>query len=284
MKTRKTAQKALLLLITLAVFISQANAAILINAQTDKTSLATDEIGMLTIKLINDSEQDAKNIQLTIKADDQIKFIEEKEELATTAKAMEEIKSGKSAELKVKIKAVSAKKPSANIYIYYGTTQQPNTAFVTTIQTKDIPINTTAKAEKKTSNEKEYAIINFKLSNYTKENIYKIAAETIAPEGFELMTPQPLLKEILKENETLEGNFEILAPINPKGTQTITLAYGYFENNTPHYFEKNLTLNFEKPNNQTIIIIAIIIIITAGYLFMKKDANNEVKGTNEKKK
>jgi hypothetical protein len=264
------------------VFLSYANATILINAETDKASLSTDEVGMLTVKLFNDSGIDEKNMQLTIKADEQIRLVEEKEELTILPKQINEIKSGKGTELRIKIKSISSKKSSANIYIYYGLTPQLNSAFVTSIQTKDLPINVTTKAEKKTLDEKDYAIINFNLTSYSNDILYNLAAEVIPPEGFEVTTAQPALKEMLKQNESFGNKFEVLAPMNARGTQTIMLAYGFFDNNIPHYFEKNFSMSFEKQNNQIIIIIAVAVIIIAGYLFLKKDEKNLVQGTKEK--
>jgi hypothetical protein len=270
-----------LTLITLIFFAIFANASLLTTLQTDKNSLAENEIAFLTIKIYNDSIQETNNITLTLKGDEAIRFIEEKENI-TTAKQIEKMKAGERKEYQIKIKSVSSKKANANIYLYYGTTQPITTAAVTTIETKELPVLATITTEKKTINGEENLSIRFKLTNNSNGNITKTSAEIIPPKGFTIKT-QSIFSELIPPGDSIEQKFEETAPFDSKGEQTTILAYGYYDDaNKPHYFEKTFTMSFEKQNPQILIPVLIVILVIALYLFFKKDKTNEIKGTEKK--
>ena len=71
--------KILLGALCILLFATIANASILATASTDKTTLSTDEVGLLTIKIFNDSDTEAKEIILRAQADEAIRFIDGEE-------------------------------------------------------------------------------------------------------------------------------------------------------------------------------------------------------------
>jgi uncharacterized membrane protein len=148
-----------------------------------------------------------------------------------------------------------------------------------------VELGTTEKItlEKKNINGKETVTISFLLTNLTGEVLTKASAEAIAPKDFDVVT-SPVLMDAIAPNGKLEKNFQIVAPLDAQGEQKIILAYGYFDTNSPHYFEKEFLVNFQKPNYSMIVIIGLIVVIIAGYLYIKKDDSKQaVKGSAEKK-
>lgn len=269
-------------LLALVLFASIVNASLLISATVDKDTLSTDEVGLLTIKIFNDSDLNAKKVILTIKGDDQIRFFEDATEKTSIYKTIDLINSGQGIEAKLKIKSVSSKKPTANIYVYYGFDVTPTNAAVTIIQTKDLPITVTSTMEKKNVNGKDTITTTFKLTNNSNCPITKLSAEVLVPNGFE-ETTQPFFTESLSAKGTMEQTFKTVAPLDARGEQKFILAYGYFDSNAPHYFEKEYKLNFQKADYGFLIILGVIVLIIGVYTFLKKDNNASVKGSAEKK-
>ncbi len=272
-----------ILIFAVLLIASVAQAEVLVSSSVDKQSISTDEVAMLTIRLLNDSDKNIPQFTVRVTADDGIIFVEETEEKTVLAKTITGLNSGKGIELKAKLKAVSTKNPSANIYVYYGETADPKTANVIQIETIELPVTVKATAEKKSYEGGDKVIITFKLTNFSKENIYQINAGIIIPNGFEA-NEVTISAEIIKPNESLEKTFEVISPLDTRGTQTITLSYGYFDSNTPHYFEKTFQVDFQKPNYDFLVLIGFIVLAIAVYIFIKKDKKTEIKGTEEKKK
>ncbi|MFA5931541.1 MAG: NEW3 domain-containing protein [archaeon] len=274
--------KILGIIFVLITLMSFANATLLASTSVDKNSLSTNEIGMLTIKLFNDSQDEVKEIIVRATADDQIRFLEE-EEKTTFVTSITSIPGGTGKELKIAIKSLSTKKDTANVYVYFGTTQPFNQAAVTTLYTKELPILVKATVEKKTLNNKETILVDFKLTNTSKEAITKVSAEVIPPTGFEGVAA-PVFAETLQAGASIEKKFELIAPLDASGDQMVTLAYGLFDASGPHYFEQNFKMNFVKPNYSMLLFIGAIVLIIAVYLYIKREKTIEVKGTSEKKK
>jgi hypothetical protein len=269
-----------LLLAILPIF---ANAELMISSTIDKDSLSTNEVALLTIKVLNDSDRNIRQLTIKVTTEDDIRFIEENEEKTVLAKTIDGLNANKGVELKAKLKAISTKKGLGNIYVYYGEGTDPKTANVIQIQTKEIPISVTATAEKKSFENGDKIIVTFKLTNFSKSSIYKINAGIIPPSGFDANN-LTTSAELLQTNASLSDTFELTAPIDTRGTQTITLTYGYFDSNSPHYFEKNFNIDFQKPNYDFLILIGFVVLAIAVYVFIKKDKKTDIKGSEEKKK
>lgn len=270
------------LLIALILMLTFTPASILATMQTDKTILAENEIALLTIKIHNDSPEEAKNIILSLKGDEAIRFLEDGEENITIAKQIDQINPKETKEIQIKIKSISSKKPNSNIYLYYGTSNPPTTAAVTSIETKESPIVVSTNFEKKTVESDEIVSIEFKLTNNSEENITRVGVEMIPPRNYQLIT-LPIFAEVIPSGAAIEQKFEAKIPFDAKGEQKITLAYGYFDDaNTPHYFEKNFTTTINKTNYQLIALIAFGVLVVALYLFFKKDSKTGIKGTEKK--
>jgi len=282
MNHKTLSTKILLGAICIILFATITNASILATASTDKTTLSTDEVGLLTIKIFNDSDTEAKEIILRAQADEAIRFIDG-EEKTLFITSITSLPAGSGNEIRLNIKSVSSLNKSANIYIYYGTEEPLRYASVTMVETEELPISVKSGIEKKSLNGKETVAVSFKFVNNSKDAIHNVGAEVISPSGFETVTA-PLFTEILAPNATIEKKFEVMAPLETTGEQKIVLAYGYFDDsNTPHYFEKEYKVTFQKPNYTIIILAGIIVLIIAAYMYVNKDKKKEVKGSAEKK-
>lgn len=257
------------------------NATLLVNTSTDKKTLGENEIAILTIKILNDSELEVKNVQMKLKADEGMKFAEG-EEAQFTYKQIETMKSREAVEIKVKIKCVTPKEQQVNIYTYYGIGEDQSNASVVFVQTKPLPIEVITSVEKKEDTQNNRTVINYKLINHYGKKIFKAGAEIITPTAFEIET-EPVFMDAVADEGSIEENFNITAPLSTEGEYTVILAYGYIDSNIPHYFEKTFAVKYTKPNYELIGLIGIIVLIVAAYLFLKKDAKIEVKGSLEKK-
>lgn len=273
--------KSIFIILLVILTIGFANATLLVNTSTDKKILGENEIAILTIKILNDSELDLQNVQLRLQADAGIKFAEG-EEKEFTYKQIEQMKGREAVELKVKIKCVTSKEQQVNIYTYYGIGEVQENASVVFVQTKPLPVDIITSLEQKENSEKNQTTINYKLINHYGRNIYKAGAEVLTPTIFEIET-EPVFMEVVGDEGTIQENFIITTPISTEGEYQIILAYGYIDANTPHYFEKTFIAKYTKPNYQLIGLIGLIVLIVAAYLFLKKDTKTEIKGSAEKK-
>jgi len=272
----------LALLLVLLFFTCFANAKILANVSSEKQQLQENEISFLEISFYNDEGMAVNDLSVRVEGGEQIVFVEETDR-ATIAKKIDFIGAHETEKIRLKMKLISAKKPSATIYVYYGTGGATPFAAATYIEAVESPILVKATASKKTSDGSEKAIIDFKITNFSKTPITAIAAEMLAPQGFEIKT-EPLIKDVLLENESAEKSFEALAPLNAAGEQTLKLSYGYMDGNSIHYFEKTFLLNFERDNRLIYAAIGIIVLLVAVYFFVSKTkGQKEVQGTQKKK-
>ena len=273
--------KIISILVLLILAMGFCNATLLVNTSTDKKYLAENEIAILTIKILNDSELEVQDVQLRLQADPGIKFAEG-EEKEFTYKQIEKMKAREAVELKVKIKCVTPKEQQVNVYTYFGIGEAQENASVVFVQTKPLPVEVITTVEQKEDNAKNRTTINYKMTNHYGKNIYKAGAEIITPTIFEIET-EPTFMEVIGDEGIIEENFVITTPNTTEGEYQIILAYGYIDANTPHYFEKTFSVKYTKPNYELIGLIGIIVLIAAAYLFLKKDAKADIKGSLEKK-
>jgi len=267
-------------LLLIAAFV---NASILATATVDKTNLAPDELARLSVKLYNDSDSNLINVLVQIQADEGIVFIEGDTEKTNITKTIEKIGAKEELLIVQGMKAVTAKQTSATIYVYYGTAVPLVSAAATVVGLGEMPISVKAESDRQTINDADTLIIDYKFTNHSNETYYKASVEVVAPEGFTVQQ-KPVFTDSLKPEGMIEQKFYVSAPIDAKGTQTITLAYGFFDSEGPHYFEKRYTMEFSRPDYGIIILIGIIVLAVAAFMYARKDEAPAVQGTAEKKK
>ncbi len=272
-----------IILLALLLITALVNASILATATVDKTNLAPDELARLQVKLYNDSDQNLKNVLVQIQADEGIVFIEGAAEKANITKSIEKLGAKEEIILVQGLKAVTTKQPSATIYVYYGTTSPLMSAAATVVGLGEMPIIVTSESERKNINDADTLTIDFKLTNDSKETYSKVSVEVVAPDGFTVQQ-KPVFVDSLNPQGIIEQKFSVAAPIDAKGTQTITLAYGFFDAAGPHYFEKRYQMEFNKPDYGVIILIGIIVLAVAAFMYARRDDDQKVIGTGEKKK
>jgi len=271
---------ALFALIFAAAFV---NASILATATVEKTSLAPDELARLTVKLYNDSDENMTNVLVQVQADEGIVFVDGQAERANMTKTIEKLGAKEEILIVQGIKAIATKQPRSTIYIYYGTNTPLTSAAATVIGLAELPISVKAESERKTINDADTMIIDFKFTNHSEETYHKASVEVVAPKGFNVQQ-KPVLKDSLKPEEMMNQTFYISAPIDAKGEQIITLAYGFFDSDGPHYFEKRYAMEFNKPDYGMIILIGIIVLAVAAFMYARKYEATALQGTAEKKK
>ncbi|MDD2531403.1 MAG: hypothetical protein PHO61_01795 [Candidatus ainarchaeum sp.] len=269
--------KILTLILILLTLISFVNSSLLVNTTTDKKILGENEIAILTIKLLNDSETELTGVQLRLQADEGIKFAEG-EDKEFTYKQIEKMKGREAIELKIKIKCTTSKEQRMNIYTYYGVGEEQENASVVYVESKPLPIELITSTEKKEDNGQNKIIVNYKLINHYGKSLYKVGAEILVPTPFEVIT-EPVFMETLADEGIIEENFNVLVPIETDGEYQVILAYGYIDSNTPHYFEKISNVKYAKTNYGLIGLIGLIVLIIAVYLFLKKDSKVDIKGS-----
>ncbi len=271
------------LMFSLVLFIAlNVNSQILASASTDKKTFGENEVGLLTVKLMNDSEIELKGVALRIQGDEGIVFYEGMQEVPLYLKTIDSLKQNEVKQIVIKFKSTLAKKATSNIYAYYGKVSELTTASVTMIETKPSPVFIETSTKRSTVNSNEQIEIDYTLTNGNNTPIYGVSAEMIAPIGFEIITPQ-VKEEVVSPKGEMHQKFKVIAPEKSAGEQQIIIAYGYFDANTPHYFEKTFKFNIERPNYQLIILIGVVVLIVAGYLFFRKGKGSGVVGTDGKK-
>lgn len=269
-------------LITIILIAGAVNASILASASVDKKTLGENEVAMLDVKLMNDSQSEIKNVNLRVQGDAGLVFYDSGGETPIFINTIDSIKPNEVKEIVIKMKAAAVNNASANIYAYYGMQSSPDTAAVTVIQTANAAASASATTKTQNVNGNDTAVIDFSLTNASKKPIYNASAETLAPQGFEILTP-PVTEQKILPGGVMEQSFNIKMPIEAQGEQKILVAYGYFDDtNTPHYFEQTFPFNVQKTNYPLIGIIGVIVLIIAAYLFMRKGKSSGINGTAEK--
>lgn len=281
-KALKNNTSKILIAFLIILLMGAVNASILGSASTDKKTLGENEVAMLSVKLMNDSDKAVKGVNLRVTADDGIVFYGGEEESNIFIKTIDSINPGEVKELIIKLKAIEVKKQSANIYAYFGTQTDLRQAAVTMVETQPADATATAEVKIDTSGTKDTAIIDFALKNTSNGSLYKASAEALAPKDFEVKT-SPLFEDKVLPGGTMEKTFNITIPIEASGAQKIIMAYGYFDDtNTPHYFEKSVTVNVQKINYPLIALLGIVVLVVAAYIFFTKGKGQGIKGTEKK--
>lgn len=280
-------KKIFTLAILLITIISFANADLLVNSTIDKKFLYPNEIGFVTIKILNDSNIPI-NLLLRIEGADNLVFIEEKEEKMTLLRELDNLNPQEPKQITIKVKALSVKKEPSAIFVYYGTEMDDSYKGLpffsgTITQTKENPVEVISKAEKKQTESGESIITKLTITNNSGKEIFAIAGEIIAPKDFDIKT-DPYFFESLKDKNSITLESEIMVPINANGEQKIIQVYGFFDEYGPHYFEKTHSFNFVKTNRTLLAIIGIVVLAAAIYLYIQQTKKGtDIKGSGEKK-
>lgn len=272
----------LLTTLILGLVLPMANSNVLVSTTLDRENFYENEVGMLTIKLFNDSDKDIDNMIVRVEGSEGIVFVNNFDEEKLILKETGIIRKQNSKELLVKMKVTSIQDPTPKIFVYYGGDENPKNAAVTFVNAKESKVIIKTSPRRINSNEGEKIIIDFSITNYSTNAIYDLGAEVITPENYIIKTP-PLFQPILQDNNVEKVSFELLPPPEATGNQKIVLSYAYTDENGWHYFEENFTINIERVNHLILAVLGIGIIVVAGYLYVLRDKKSEksVKGTEE---
>jgi len=275
--------KWIILLLILIFFSTLTNANILFGPSIDKSQITENEVAYLEITIYNDNNFVVEDY-LRLQSSDNISFLDQEEKII--AKSFGPINPYEKEVIKVRIKANSLKENEGNIYGYYGMDNDGTAsyAFVARVVVKQVPIFIKSSSTLKNTSTGETIFVDYKLTNSSQEPIYGIAFETRAPNGFEIKT-EPAIYEKIEVGETVEGTFEIYPPLGAIGDQKITLSYGYYDINGPHYFEKDFGITFQQTDSKLLLgIVGIIVLAIAIFLYLgsRKEKETDIKGTGDK--
>jgi hypothetical protein len=278
MKTTSKLINIITMCFVLIAIISMVNATVLINTHVDKSEISTNEVNLLIINFYN-NDTDITNYPIRIETSSNLVLSENEQH--TLMQYVDLLKEGVGKEVKIKFKAINTQKETGEIFVYYG----DELKFVagTYVLTKESPIIVKTIAEKKIEDGIEKIIIDFELYNYSKKPIYNVALQAIAPENFIVNNLEEIIP-IIYDNNKISKRIEILPPLGINGEQKILLTYGYFDENTPHYFEETFTFQFTKSNNFTLAGIGLIVLVIAILIYVGKGNSPKqgIKGTAEK--
>ncbi len=268
------------ILFLLLILVSFSYSQVLVNTSIDKENITKNEIARLNIKIFNDSQISLKNYSIRIEVTDNLVLTKTNQRIY--AEIIDEIKIGETKELTYFFKPISTTPNIGKVFVYYGENKEyVSGTFVNLINS---PILFKTGARKIFDNSGEKIIIDFEVFNYSKERIFDLGGEVIAPNGFVVQT-EGFMIPYLDDNNSLKKSFEILAPLGAVGEQEIILAYGYFDNNSPHYFEETHLVSFENNNRFFLAGVGIIVLIIAIFIYLSKTSKtpkDNIKGTSEK--
>lgn len=273
--------KLILFLIFFILISSAVLANVLVSTTIDKESIAQNQVARLNVKIFNNSIEPINNYPIRIELTDTLVFTNYDQRIL--ADMVDEIPSGAVREINYNFKAVNTSENMGRLFVYYG----ENKEFVsgTFVNIESIPVLFNSNARKVVDSGGEKVMIDFEVLNYSREMIFDVGAEVIAPDGFDVKT-QGFMIPYLEDNNSLKKTFEIIAPLNAVGEYRFILAYGYFDQNSPRYFEESHYISFEDNNRFFLAGIGFIVLIIAVFIYLSKSnaPKDGLKGTNEKSK
>lgn len=273
--------KFILLFVFFILILSTSFASVLVSTTIDKESITQNQVARLNVKIFNNSVETINNYSLRIELTDNLVFTyDDKKILADT---IDEISAGTVKEINYTFKAINTRENIGRLFVYYGKNKEFVSGTFVNIESIPVLFNTTAR--KVVDNSGEKILIDFEVFNYSKEIIFDVGAEVVAPDGFTVNT-QGFMIPYLEDNNSFKKTFEILAPLNAVGENRFVLAYGYFDQNTPRYFEESHYISFEDNNRFFLAGIGFIVLIIAIFIYLSKSnvPKDGLKGTNEKLK
>ncbi len=268
--------KKIILFLVLLLTINFVNAEILVHTNIDKNTLSTNEVAFFNVNLYN-NDAELLNYPIKIETSDNLILLENENKIFM--EIIDSIKEDRTKELKFRFKAINSKEEIGKIFVYYGN----NLQFVsgTFVEVKELPMEIKTSAEKKSTPEGDKIFIKIEIQNKTGKEIYNVGAEVFSPNGFIVRT-EPFFTPFLADQNKINYEFEILAPLEANGEQKFILAYGFFEENKPHYFEESFNISFEKRNNLWLAGIGLVILVIAIIFYVNKGSKKpDVKGTQE---
>ena len=263
------------------------NAELFVSAAIDKKNVYPDEVAFLTTRVFNDRNVPVPIVYLRIEGTKDVVFMDE-EETPSILKMVENLGAMQTVEIKVKFKVTKYSSDPTPIFVYYGEQQDESDKglpFVsgTITQTKENKVIVTTTSEKKKDEAGQKIFVEMSMKNSSGKEIRAIAAELLAPAGFDILT-DPFVEQTLSDGNVANAKFEVLAPIEVDGEQTVTLGYGYFDELGPHYFQKSFTYSFEKTDKTTLAIIGVVVLVSAVIIYISQTKKqNDVKGTGSDK-
>ncbi len=272
----------LLALFFFVFLIATVNASYLANISTDKKALGENEVALLSLKIMNSSSATIKNTYIRLTSDESIVFVDGMEDKTMLVKTIENLKPNEMKELFFKVKMANTNNESQNIYAYYGETQETTNATVTKVDAIQYPVEVLMESRTINNSGTDQFEVDFSLTNNQDYNLSTFSVEMIAPAKFEVKT-KPILIQGLEPKKTIKEKFVAQLPLRAKGEQNVVIAYGFFDSNGPHYFEKTFKVIIQNPNYDIMWVIGVVILFLAVYLFLKKGKGNNVKGTGDKK-
>lgn len=256
-------------------------ASVLVSTTIDKQTLSQNEVALLSVKIFNNSINEINDFPIRIELTKNLIFTYNDQRII--ADVIENIPSGTVKEINFTFKAISTSENMGRLFVYYG----ENKEFVsgTFINIESSPILFRNNVRKIMDESGEKVIVDFEVFNYSKETIFDVGAEVIAPDTFIVQT-QGFMIPYLEDNNSFKKSFQILAPLNAFGEYRFILSYGFFDNNTPRYFEESHYVSFEDNNRFFLAGIGLIVLVIAIFIYLSKSNNPKdgLKGTNEKSK
>ncbi|MCX6801155.1 MAG: hypothetical protein NTZ73_03120 [Candidatus Diapherotrites archaeon] len=277
---RNFSARILLPAVALLMLIGFANAEILISLSTDRKELLINEIGILKIKVHNDSGAEIEKIFLKMESGKTLRFLNENdpEEQSSMVKTISPIGAGETKELALKVKIISLDESKSNIFVYYGEKEPLENVIGTVVTAKESAVSVKGTASKKNFPEGQGVFVDFMISAPQEKNVKKIMAELRVPQGFTLKSQAATFEDLGEKGER-GANFEAVAPQNISGEQKIFLAYGYMDESGPHYFEKKLSVFFEPDYSVLFAAIGAVIFIIAAFLYISQGKGEKVSGS-----
>ena len=255
---------------------------VLVNTSVDKESISQNEVAIFTVRIFNDSKDDITNYYLKLQTTDNLVFTESEQSIL--AQKIDLIRAGTVKEIKTKFKAINMTKDSGNLYAYYGDLNPKNVSG-TFINTKQSGVSAITSAQIVSDNSGDKIVVTFEMHDFSGKPIYNVIAGVTAPSGFDVLTKNAGYP-IIPDTNSVTQNFEVRVPLSANGSEKVTISYGYFDDNSPHYFEETHTIEIQRTNNYLLGIIGIVILIIAVFIYLRvsKKGSNGVKGTAEKAK
>lgn len=273
MKTKLIIVLAILLFITTVSF-----AQVLVSTEIDKEEISLNEVARVTITLLNDSDKTITNYVIRTETSDNLVLLNNEQSIF--AEVINELKPGILKEINYTFKSTNTNSDQGKIFVYYGEEGEFVTGTFINVKPSNVLFNTNAK--KIVDDEGQKIIIDFEAQNYSSKMIYNVGAEVIAPDGFSTKT-EPKFIPFLEDGNIYKTSFEILAPLGTVGEQKIIVAYGYFDENNPHYFEESHLVSFQDNNRFFLAGIGLIVLVIAALIYFNKTKTDQnIKGTKEK--
>ncbi len=261
------------ILIILIFLLNVAFAQIAVTVNTEKEFLYENEIQWINVKVINDSNQEIEKVNLKIEGTNKIKLIKEFEEQNSILDNVGPIRAGGAIEKKYKIKQGNGTENVTKIFIYHSLDNSFNNVTGTYFEKKFNPIKINSKFNSHSAQEGQRFSVDLEIQNLSSKEIGNFASELLVPQGF--TNPKSFFVNIIEDGNNTSHNFETIVAPHLKGTHTLILTYGYFDEFGPHYFEERFDATISQSQIHLAVIGVLILIIAVWlYINQRKDSKH----------